>query len=327
MSTAFEPFKFPGEDGTDIEVEMEQLEGTAPAQAPAAQDDVEIIDDTPDKDKGRKPLTEEVPDPTDEEMEAYSVKVQERIKKLTHARHDERRKAEALERERAELERAAKAMFEENQRLKQYVQSGEQEYTKAATTAAELAYESAKKKYKEAYEAGDADLLVAAQEALNDAQFKLQAAKNFKPMALQAQPAEVQPRQVEARPQIDERTLGWKAKNQWFGAPGYEEITSFALGLHQKLVNSGVDPRSDAYFEALDSRLKSTFPRLYGAEVEAPQPTPAQKAPATVVAPSTRSTGAKKIRLTATQVQTANRLGIPLQLYAAELAKQENRNG
>jgi hypothetical protein len=333
--TTFQPFKFPDEDGNEIQVELadapeQPAAPAAKAPAPAAQDDeIEVVDDTPEQDRGRPALTEEVPDPTDAEMEAYSVKVQDRIKKLTHARHDERRKAEKLERERQELERVARAMMEENQRLKQYVQSGEQEYTKVATSAAELELAQARKLYKDAYDAGDADQLLKAQEALFEAQNKVQAAKNFKPMASQEPKSEVQPPQSQARQQPDERTLNWKAKNQWFGAPGYEEITSFAMGLHTKLINTGVDPRTDAYFEALDSRIKETFPKLFGAATAEPTGTPAasSKAPATVVAPATRSTGTKKIRLTTTQLATAQRLGITPQQYAAELAKLEKANG
>lgn len=289
--------------------------------------ELEIVDDTPEQDRGRKPLTREVPDPEEEELQQYSEGVKKRIKELTHARHDARRKAEALERQAAETERVARALMEENQRLKQYVQNGEQEYTKVVASAAEMELEKAKKQYKDAYESGDSDALLAAQEALTDAKFKVQQAKNFRPAPLQSSQEVVQTAQAQpTAPKIDEKTLRWKAKNQWFGADGYEEITSYSLGLHKKLVNSGYDPRSDEYFEQLDARIRSTFPDLFG-KAEKPSTGDGSKKPSTVVAPATRSTGVKKVQLTKTQEMLARRLGITPQQYAAELAKMEKSNG
>ena len=289
--------------------------------------ELEIVDDTPEQDRGRKPLNREVADPEEDELQQYSEGVKKRIKELTHARHDERRKADALARQSAELERAARALMEENQRLKQYVQNGEQEYTKVVASAAEMELEKAKKQYKEAYESGDSDALLAAQEALTDAKFKVQGAKNFKPTPLQTNEEVVQTAQAQqSAPRVDEKTLRWKAQNQWFGADGYEDVSAYALGLHKKLVNSGYDPRSDEYFEQLNARIRSTFPELSGKE-EKPSSGDGSKKPSTVVAPATRSTGVKKVQLTKTQEMLARKLGITPQQYAAELAKMEKSNG
>ena len=101
-------FKFPDEiEDKEIEIEVD-----------GGEVEIEVVDDTPEKDRGRKPLDKEVEDPTDEEIETYSDKVQRRIKDLTHARHDERRAKEALQREKQELERFAQQMLEENKKLK-----------------------------------------------------------------------------------------------------------------------------------------------------------------------------------------------------------------
>lgn len=314
-------FQFP--DEVDNTPENESQESKAQADDDL---EIEIVDDTPEKDKGRRPLEKEVDDPSDEELQAYSEGVKKRIKELTHARHDERRKAEALAREKAELERIAKAMMEENQKLKKYVSTGEQEYSKMATASAEQEVADARRKLKEAHESFDTDAIVAAQEALADAKMKLDRAKNFRPGSLQEPETEVKISQSEPeRPQIDDKTLRWQAKNQWFGAPGYEDMTSFSLGLHQKLVNSGVDPRSDEYFEQIDARLRKTFPEHFGVQEEVKPET--SKKPATVVAPAARSTGAKKIALTKTQVALAAKLGLTPQQYAMELAKLEKANG
>jgi len=288
--------------------------------------EVEIVDDTPEKDKGRKPLEKPVEEPTDDELETYSDKVQARIRELTHARHDERRKAEALAREKGELERVTQAMLAENRKLKQYVSTGEQQFVETYKSGAEQELAVAKRAYKDAYDAGDSDALVAAQEAMTEAKFKLQKAQNFRPTPLQAEENEVQiPQSAQSAVEVDEKTSKWQAKNQWFGAPGYEELTSFSLGLHQKLVNSGVDPRSDEYFERIDARMKEVFPEVVGGDK--PKSGDGSKKPSTVVAPAARSTGAKKIQLTTTQVALAKRLGLTPQQYAAELIKLEKSNG
>jgi hypothetical protein len=290
--------------------------------------EIEIVDDTPEKDRGRKPLDREVADPTDDEIESYSDGVKKRIKELTHARHDERRAKEALLREKQELERLAQHMVSENNRLKQYVNTGSEQYAASQLSLAETEVEKAKRQLKEASEAFDTDGVVAAQDALMDAKMKVHAAKNFKPTPLQVDETDVQQQQNQApRQELDDKTARWQAKNQWFGSPGYEEVTSFALGLHQKLVNTGVDPRSDEYFERIDARMKSTFPEVFGDTEDRPKPGDGSKRPTSVVAPATRSTGARKVQLTPTQVALAKKYGLTPQQYAAEVAKLEKSNG
>lgn len=312
-------FKFPDEiDDKDKDVEV---------TVSSDEVEVEIIDDTPEKDRGRKPLDREVEDPTDEEIESYSEGVQKRIKELTHARHDERRAKESLFREKQELERLTQHIVSENTKLKEYVKSGTEQYAASIKQVADSELENAKRQYKAAYESGDADALVAAQEAMTDAKMRTEAAKNFRAPALQDAEIPVQTQQTKvSRPEIDEKTVRWQAKNQWFGSTGYEEHTSFALGLHQKLVNSGLDPRSDEYFERIDARMKSTFPEVFGSE-DRPRSSDGSKRPTSVVAPATRSTGARKVQLTPTQVALAKRYGLTPQQYANEVAKLEKLNG
>ncbi len=297
-------------------------------EAPDNEVEVEIVDDTPVKDRGREPLNREVADPTDDEISSYSDGVQKRIKELTHARHDERRAKEALQREKQELERLAQHMANENKKLKAYVQTGSEQYAESIKKVAENDLETAKRKYKEAYESADSDAMVAAQEAMTEAKMRTEAAKNFRPVPLQADEVDVQTPQTQVpRQDLDDKTVRWQAKNRWFGADGYEEVTSFALGLHQKLVNSGVDPRSDDYFERIDARMKSTFPDIFGEAEDKPRSGDGSKRPTSVVAPATRSTGARKVQLTPTQVALAKKYGLTPQQYAAEVAKLEKSNG
>jgi hypothetical protein len=322
-------FKFPDEED-DKKVVVSQEDDSVVIQADAEDDvEIEIFDDTPEKDRGRKPLDKEVADPTDDEIENYSEKVQTRIKELTHARHDERRMKEALLREKQEMDKLMAYLSEENKKLKQTVNHGQEVYISTATDAAEAQLQAARRQLKDAQESYDTDAIIEAQEALMEAKVRLSQVKNFRPAPLQEDEPAVQ-RELSQPQQVapDEKTLRWQAKNQWYGQPGFEEYTSYALGLHHKLVNSGVDPRTDEYFAQIDGRMQKTFPELFGGNAEkTPEPIQVQseapKKPASVVAPASRSSGTKKIQLSQRQLALAKKYGLTPQQYAAEVAKLE----
>ena len=307
----------PEQEDNSVEVSAEDVE-------------VEIIDDTPARDRNRKPLDKEVDDPTDDEIEGYSDKVQARIKELTHARHDERRRKEELMRERQELEKVARYLADENKKLKQTVNTGQEAFISTATREAEAQLEAARRKYKDAQESFDTDAIISASEEFTEAKMRLLQVKNYRATPLQEEENEVQlPQAQPQQVQPDEKSLRWQAKNQWYGQPGFEEYTSYALGLHHKLVNTGTDPRSDEYFARIDERMKSTFPELFGGN-DATKPendSPVAKKPAAVVAPASRSTGKQKISLTPSQYAIAKKFGLTPQQYANEVAKQERKNG
>ena len=314
---ANEPYKFPDEvaDGQTVDI-----------KADAPEIEIEVVDDTPIQDRGRVPLNREVEDPTDDEIESYSEGVKKRIKELTHARHDERRSKEAVLREKQELERLAQHLIEENKSLKKSVNVGQEAFISSSKEKAEADVAMARRQYKEAQEAFDTDAIIAAQEALTEAKWNLEKVKNYRATPLQEQeiPVQTQPRQTQTV-QPDEKSLRWQAKNQWFGSQGFEEVTSFSLGLHQKLVNSGIDPRSDEYYEQIDARVRSTFPELFGS---AEQKRSEARRPSTVVAPASRSTTAGKVKLTTTQLGLAKKFGLTPQQYAAQVAKLEaQQNG
>jgi len=306
-----EQFKFPDE--------IEDNKVTVQAEEPEVE--IEIVDDTPVEDRGRQPLNREVEDPTDEEIENYSDNVKKRIKELTHSKHDERRRADAIAREKEELERLARQLIEENKSLKKNVNFGQEAFIASARQKAETDLAMARKQYKDAQEAFDTDAIIAAQEALTEAKMQLERTKNYRVPPLQEETNEVQiqPRQTQ-QVQPDEKSLRWQARNQWFGANGFEEVTSYSLGLHQKLVNAGVDPRSDDYYEQIDARVRSKFPEVFGE----PEKKPVEaKRPSSVVAPASRSTTAGKVKLTTTQLNLAKKFGLTPQQYAAQVAKLE----
>ena len=135
----------------------------------------------------------------------------------------------------------------------------------------------------------------------------------------------VQPQQTQQpRTQpVDDKASAWRSQNTWFGDD--DEMTSFALGLHNKLVKANYDPKSEEYYDAINMRMRQVFPDQFKSEMAVkPEPT---KKPATVVAPASRSSSAKKVTLTQSQVQLAKRLGVPLEIYARQVAALESKNG
>ena len=314
---ANEPYKFPDEIGGEQTIDIKDN---------TPEIEIEVIDDTPIQDRGRVALSREVEDPTDDEIETYSDKVKHRIKELTHARHDERRSKETVMREKQELERLAQHLIEENKSLKKSVNVGQEAFVHSSKEKAEADIAMARRQYKEAQEAFDTDAIIAAQEALTEAKWNLEKVKNYRVTPLQEErnAVQIQPRQAQTV-QPDEKSLRWQAKNQWFGSNGFEEVTSFSLGLHQKLVNSGVDPRSDEYYEQIDARVRSTFPEIFGG---GEQKRSEARRPSNVVAPASRSTTAGKVKLTTTQVELAKKFGLTPQQYAMQVAKLEaQQNG
>jgi hypothetical protein len=316
-------FKFPDEKEPEAKQEAKKDDGF--------EFDIEVVDDTPEPDKGRKPLDEPVNEVTDDEISKYDESVQKRIKKLSHGYHDERRAKEAALREREEALKFAQQIVEENKRLKGSVHENTNALVEQAKRAAALELEEARRKYKEAYESFDADQVVAAQEALTVAKIKADRLANYKVTApLKETPALQTPQNnVQINPEpapapSDPKALAWQEKNQWFGQD--EEMTSFALGLHQKLVKEGVDTRSDEYYERVNSRLRQVFPENFSDATEKPEEKP-KRTSSNVVAPASRNVAPKKITLTQTQVALAKKLKIPLELYARKVAEGMTQNG
>jgi hypothetical protein len=245
--------------------------------------------------------------------------------------HDERRAKEAVAREKDEALRFAQTQFEENRRLKQRLGVGEKAYIQEVTKAATNELGTAKEKLKQAYDSGDSDKITDAQEALTDAKLRLKDYERFQP-SLQDEPERVQPtQQVTTPPQpADQKAENWKVRNTWFGDD--EEMTALALGLHEKLVRSGVDPRSDDYYRRIDETMRKRFPESFEGDEETTTQTreagkPSRTKPANVVAPVTRGTAPRQVRLTSSQVALAKKLGISNEQYAREIMKLENSNG
>ena len=316
-------FEFPDEkedESTEIEVEPSSAEEIKkPARAKAEEADsleIEVVDDTPKADRGRKP-SEPPEDVTEEELEDYSEKVQKRIKHFSKGYHDERREKERAIREREELERFAKQLVEENNKLKGDVTKNQTALIEQAKKNAESESDAAKQAYKTAYESGDPDAVLSAQEKLTAAKIKADRLANFKIPALQETQVTV-PSRTESAPQVghDPRAEEWKTQNPWFNVD--DEMTSLALGLHNKLIKEGVSPQSDEYYERIDSRMRQVFPDNFEDADQQTEVTPRRSA--NVVAPATRSTAPKKVKLSQTQIALSKRLGLTPEQYARQVA-------
>ena len=316
-----EEFKFPHETqeakGKPSEVDFE----------------IEIEDDTPIEDQGRKPADPEQVKKLEvevDDLDKYSKEAKDKLIKMKRVWNDERRRADLAQREQHAAIDAAQRLMEENKRIKEMLTKGEAEYKAAVTTTSEVQYEMAKKAYREAYDAGDSEKMIEAQEALTKAQLQLESAKNFKLPPLQEDRFDVQTsQQYQNAPQQDRKLVDWQNRNTWFGQD--EEMTAAALGLHEKLKRQGMQIGSEEYYATLDKTMRKRFPENFDEDIEPPEDveeaapkadTPKAK-PATVVAPATRSTAPKKIRLKQSQVAIAKKLGLTPEQYVRELMKLE----
>lgn len=277
--------------------------------------DVEIQVDRKDS----EPATKE----NDDEIEKYDEKVKKRIADLQSGFHNERRRAEEASREKEEALAFAQSIAEENKKLKGSLNVGQTALLEQAKKVVSNEVDDAKRRYKSAYESGDSDALVEAQELLTSAKIKMDRVNNFKP-ALQNEENDVKiaPREVIRQPQADPKAAKWQNENSWFGSD--DEMTSFALGLHTKLIKNGIDPNSDEYYSKINSRIRQVFPENFGlddneTEVQVNQSAPRQKS--NVVAPATRSTSSSKIRLTPFQVTMAKKFGVSHELMAQKIAE------
>ena len=314
-------------DGKKSTADVERVESPKKAEPEL---EIEEEDDTPPEDRGKEPLPDEIKKEVEEDtLEGYSERVKQRMAQLKKMHHDERREKEKAERERQEAVAYAQKVADRNKYLQTTLSTGEEDYIKTKVSASEAELKMAKRDYREAYESGDTEKIVEAQTAMNSAQMKLAQASGLKPQyAGQTKENEVESNQQTVQPTVskpDAKAQVWQQKNTWFGKD--EEMTSLALGVHEKLVRSGLSPTSDEYYHRIDETMQKRFPENFGEEsLESDKPAQRKK-PSNVVAPATRSTAPKKVRLSKTQVAFAKKLKLTPEQYAREMIKLENANG
>jgi hypothetical protein len=318
-------FKFPDEttnDATDVD---------------ANDIEIEIVDDMPEEDrKNSTPLPKEIVEEIDnDDLEAYSQEAKTRLKQMKKAINDERRAKEALGREQQEALNVAKQLLEENKRLKGKLNEGERSLVDTHKQNVNLALDEARREYKEAYDSGDSERLLSAQEKLTEVKMRAQQVEQYKPQyeqeTLQQSENDVQIQQQ--APKLDSKTQDWLDNNSWYGTD--DDMSYLAMGIHRRLVRDGVQTGSDRYWKAIDKEMRQRFPEKFEDQTEEtksspePETKPSVKSskPSNVVAPATRSTSPKRVTLTPTQVLLAKKFNLTPEQYARELTKLESQNG
>lgn len=299
----YDEFKFPDED-KDEKLDDEII--------------VEVEDDTPPEDKNKAPLPDKIKeDLYNDELEDYSTKVKKKLLQMKKLAHDERREKEAAQREQNQAVDFARRLMDENKKLKSNLNNSENNVLASVTRAVEMELDAAKKAYREAYDSGDTDKVMEAQELLTSATLKVDKVKNFRPAPIHEEENVIQPPKPAAKQAAsDPSALAWQENNAWFGED--EEMTSLALGLHEKLRREGVRVSSQEYYSRIDKTIRQRFPEKFG-EAEEQDERPSRKS--SVVAPATRTTSAKRVKLTTGELNLAKKFKLTPEQFAAEKIK------
>ena len=305
-------------DEVDFEIEGDEVE-------------LKVEDDTPEEDRNRSPMPKEIVEELEnDELDNYSDGVKERLKQMKKVWHDERRAKESAMREQQQALDMAKKAMEENKRLRAEAEKGRETYIDTSKQSLEYEMEMAKRAYKEAYESGDTDSIVEAQSKLSDVNWKRQQLSSYqKPRQTEENSVNTESTEPQ-RPQLDAKTMAWQERNTWYGSD--PEMTSSALGLHQKLIQTKGEAYvgTDEYWADVDKTMRRRFPEYFGEEESTDgggKPVRAENKPATVVAPASRSTSSKRVVLKQSQVALAKKLGLTPEQYAKEMKRLENQNG
>jgi hypothetical protein len=310
-------FKFPDEqDDVKVTTEDDQTD---------EQIIIDVEDNTPAEDRNKPPMEEKVKEELyNDELEDYSSKVKKKLIQMKRLAHEERREKENALREQQEAITFAQKMMQENQRLKSNLNNSEKNVLMTVQKAVAMEMDAAKRAYRETYDSGDTDKVMEAQERLTQATLKTEKVKNFRPPALQERETPVQ-MQSQPEPQFrpDPSAQAWQQENQWFGED--EEMTSLALGLHEKLKREGVQVSSQEYYRKIDATIRRRFPEKFEEEAEQNERPAARRS--SVVAPATRSTAPKRVRLNPSEMSLAKKLNLTPEQYAKAKLEMEANNG
>ena len=312
---ANEQYKFPDEQ-EDSKAKGGQVEDEI---------EIDIEDDTPEDDRNKAPLPKEIAEELyNDELEDYSSKVKKKLVQLKKLAHDERREKEAVQREQAEAVNLAKRLIEENNRLKSNLNNSEKHVLESVKRSVEMEMADAEREYREAYESGDSEKLLAAQKKLNSASIKVEKVSNFKQPALQEEKYEVQTTQSTAPAiPVDTKAQSWQKENSWFGED--KLMTGMALALHEVLKEEGVALSSAEYYRRINETMRQRFPEKFQDQLEDDNQRTGNRStkPSLVVAPATRSTSSKRISLTRSQLGIAKKLNLTPEQYAHAVLKLE----
>lgn len=306
------------------------------------EDDVEIIieDDTPAEDRGKQLLSpdqEDDADFTESEVAQYSENVQKRIKRLAFEKHDQRRKREAAEREAEEAGRIARVAIEQLNAMRKQASQYEAGFVDQAKTRLTHELAAAKRDFKAAFDSGDADAMAEAQEKISRLAPQHEQYERYVP----SEPEDItypEPRAGTGAPaqggsydiEADRRQMRWmQANGEWFQKD--ERMTQYVIGVHTQLAMNRPSGfvGSDEYYAEIDRSMREMFPDSFESAPRPRTTARTQASPVTPVGsrtpsrPAASGTGARRqVRLSATQLKLASKLGLTPQQYAEGLLEQ-----
>jgi hypothetical protein len=284
---------------------------------------VEIVDDTPEQDRGRV-VAPEVTDSdddisvNDDEIANYRDDFKKRLKELSFKSHAERRAKELAAKERDEAIQLAQRLAEENKRFREVAGSTEKFAAEQAKARAESEINTTKRLMKDAFESGDTDKYLDYQEKFQRLVNEHDRYANYRPFTAPESQYEI----PQVRPQPDAKAVNWANRNSWFEGQNEleKEMTGYAYAVSDMLIREHkMDPRGDKYYEEITKRVSRRFPEYFQkpeSEVDATTRV------SSVVAPATRSTKTNRtVRLTPSQVSLAKRFGLTPEQYVAQYLK------
>ncbi len=312
---------------TDTNVEPPKVEVEAEDAV-----EVEIIDDAPEADQGKPRSVAEVEPkvPDEDELAEYGEKVQKRMKDLSFQVHSERRAREDSERMLGESAKLNDLQRKRIVELADQIDVGRKEMSEAETTGETGRLEAAQKAFQVAFDAGESADMTKASTEIASATAVLERIKTVRSQDefyLRQRQAQMQERPPTPSPPsrpapLDQVTAEWSQKNPWFGKD--REMTKEVWAIHDGILQRGEEVGTKDYYKKLDNGLARVFPSLYGGSDN--DQSASRGTPGSVVAPASRGGGNKprgKIRLTASQVALADKMGLTPQRYAEEMRSLE----
>ena len=287
-----------------------------------------------------EPQEEEKPqiETQEEEKEVVESKEEEKVPELEgiETKGAEKRIRQLI-RQRKEKDEHIQALIQKNEELSTNLRTKNKEVNTLGKSSLDVSekqltdkIELARAVYTEAFEEGDKERVLKAQEMLNDAQIDLKsvtaAKNNYQEIEDVPQQAQPQPQQqVRQQPANDPRAEEWASKNDWFGKDNV--MTAAALAIDAELKGEGYDPADQNFYQEIDNRLKKAFPQKLGKSQERVQENTSQ--PAQVVSGGSRSSSSssRKVKLSKEDVALAQKWNIPLEKYAAEKLKVDDSDG
>lgn len=280
--------------------------------------EVEVEDDTPEVDRGRRPAPGPSAIPEDDEIGAYTKGVQERLRRMRREYHDERRAKEEALRENERAIEFGKRILDQNKRLQKMLEEGQKSFKDVSTKSAENEISATRMALSQAIAAGDNEKIAELNERMARASARAEAATHMPEVKFE-EPA-LPPQEVRQTPRvtISEQTQDWLDRNPWFDKD--QRMTAIAMAAHERLIRDGVKVDTRAYFEGIDREVKEVFPDKFPEENRGGGSAPSRSPVApTVRAPASNS---GKPKLTLSEARLADKLGVPRDVYWAEKQKR-----